>query len=242
MNGFGWVYFITAFASMVVINGIITFMLTPGHWIEDHQFWSAIINPTYLPSLLFRFCMSLALAGIYALITASVQRDAALKTRIVRWGTLWTVPSLLLLPLCARWYIHAIPPEQWASTRGAMPTGTHFATLACILLAVTLILAVLASLWPARLHLAFSLIVAVIAFGAMDSFEFVRESVRKPYVIENYLYANSLYAASMPGDGGFTVDNVNSAGVLATARWIEDRSAGKGNPGRDRPRSLSRGV
>ena len=44
---FGWVYFVTAFASMVVINGIITFMLTPGHWIENHQFWTGFFNPTY---------------------------------------------------------------------------------------------------------------------------------------------------------------------------------------------------
>jgi cytochrome bd-type quinol oxidase subunit 1/mono/diheme cytochrome c family protein len=220
---FGWVYFITAFASMVVINGIITFMLTPGHWIQDHEFWTGFFNPTFLPSLFFRFCVSLALAGIYALITASVQKDAALKTRIVRWGALWTVPSLLLLPVFAWWYIRKIPVELWASARGAMPTGTHFALLACILLGVTLLLALVALARPGRLHLAFSLVVAVVAFGAMDSFEFVRESVRKPYVIENYLYANSLYSAAMPGDGGFTVDKIGDAGVLKSARWVSER-------------------
>jgi mono/diheme cytochrome c family protein len=208
---------------MVVINGIITFMLTPGHWIENHQFWTGFFNPTYVPSLLFRFCISLALAGIYSLITASVQRDAELKARIVRWGALWTVPSLLLLPVFAWWYIRAIPQTLWASARGAMPTGTHFALLACLLLGGTLLLALLALVRPTRLHLAFSLLLAVVAFGAMDSFEFVRESVRKPFIIENYLYANSLYFAPMPGDGGFTVDNIGSAGVLKTAKWVENR-------------------
>ena len=69
----------------------------------------------------------------------------------------------------------------------------------------------------------FSLLLAVVAFGAMDSFEFVRESVRKPFIIENYLYANSLYFAPMPGDGGFTVDNIGTAGVLKTAKWVENR-------------------
>jgi cytochrome bd-type quinol oxidase subunit 1/mono/diheme cytochrome c family protein len=226
---YGWVYFITAFASLVVINGIITFMLTPGHWIENHQFWSGIFNPTYLPSLLFRTSMSLALAGIYALITASVEKDAALKARIVRWGALWTVPSLLLLPIFARWYIRKIPPDLWASAQGAMPTGTHYAVLACILLGVTLLLALLSLVRPTRLHLAFSLVLAVIAFGAMDSFEFVRESVRKPYVIESYLYDNSLYSTSMPGDGGFTVDNIGNAGVLQTAKWVENRDLTGGN-------------
>jgi mono/diheme cytochrome c family protein len=220
---YGWVYFIAAFASMVVINGIITFMLTPGHWIENHEFWTGFFNPTYLPSLFFRFCISLALAGTYSLITASVQKDAALKARIVRWGSLWTVPSLLLLPVFGRWYIHKIPADLWASARGAMPTGTHFAWLAAILLGVTLLLSLVALVRPSRLHPAFSLVVALAAFGALDSFEFVRESVRKPYVIQNYLYANSLYSASMPGDGGFTVDKINDAGVLKTARWINSR-------------------
>ena len=91
---YGWIYFIAAFASMVIINGIITFMLTSGTWVQNHQFWSGFFNPTYFPSLFFRFAIALALAGVYALITASVQKDATLKARIVRWSALWIVPSL----------------------------------------------------------------------------------------------------------------------------------------------------
>jgi cytochrome bd-type quinol oxidase subunit 1/mono/diheme cytochrome c family protein len=228
---FGWIYFITAFLSLVVINGIITFMLTPGHWIENHEFWTGFFNPTYMPSLLFRTCTALALAGIYALITASVQKDGALKARIVRWGALWTVPSLLLLPVCAWWYIRKIPPELWTSAQGAMPTGTRFAMMACVLLGVTLLLALVALIRPGRMHLVFSLVALLVAFGAMDSFEFVRESVRKPYVIVNYLYANSLYSAALPGDGGFTVDKVTDAGVLKSARWVSNRILTPGNQG-----------
>jgi mono/diheme cytochrome c family protein len=82
---------------------------------------------------------------------------------------------------------------------------------------------------PRRLHLAFSLVVALVAFGAMDSFEFVRESVRKPYIIENYLYANSLYSSAMPGDGGFNVDKINDVGVLKIATWIDARELTKDN-------------
>ena len=95
---YGWIYFIAAFASMVIINGIITFMLTSGTWVQNHQFWSGFFNPTYFPSLVFRFAIALALAGVYALITASVQKDVALKARIVRWSALWIVPSLVVLP------------------------------------------------------------------------------------------------------------------------------------------------
>ncbi len=94
---------------------------------------------------------------------------------------------------------------------------------------MTLLLALIALAAPRRMHLAFSLIVALVAFGALDSFEFVRESVRKPYVIVNYLYANSLYSPSIPGDGGFNADKINDAGVLKIATWINIRELTKDN-------------
>jgi len=224
---YGWIYFIAAFASMVVINGIITFMLTSGSWVENHQFWKGFFNPTCFPSLAFRFAIALALAGIYALITASVQKDAVLKARLVRWSAWWIVPGLAVLPALGWWYIHWIPAEVWSSARGAMPTATHFALFAVILLGLTFALALLALLRPGRMHLAFSLLVALVALGAMGSFEFVREAIRKPYVISKYLYANSLYAAKIPGDGGFSVDEVNAAGILKSAKWISNRELTK---------------
>ncbi len=224
---YGWVYFIAAFASMVIINGIITFMLTSGTWTKNHQFWKGFFNPTCFPSLAFRFAVALALAGIYALITASLQKDALLKGRLVRWSVCWIAPSLAVLPALGWWYIHKIPPEVWADVRGPMPTATHFALFAVVLLAVTFTLTLLALVKPGRMPLALSLLVALVALGAMGSFEFVREAIRKPYVIANYLYANSLYSDTTPGDGGFSVDEVNTAGIVHSAKWIANRDLTK---------------
>lgn len=226
---YGWVYFIAAYLSLVIINGIITFMLTSGSWTKTQQFWRGFFNPTYFPSLAVRTAIALALAGIYALITASVEKDAALKARIVRWSARWIVPSLAVLPLLGWWYIRRIPADVWASARGPMPTGTFFAMSAVVLLGGTFALVLLTLIRPGRIPLAFSLVVALIALGAMGSFEFVRESIRKPYVIANYLYANSLYSAPIPGDGGLSVDEVNSAGLLASAKWIDIREVTKDN-------------
>ncbi len=104
-----------------------------------------------------------------------------------------------------------------------MATATDFARYAVILLAVTFALALFALIKPARMHLAFSLVIALVALGTMGSFEFVRESVRLPYVIDNYLYANSIYASPVPGDGGFNMANIQKAGVLQTAKWVNIR-------------------
>ena len=217
---YGWIYFLAAFASMVVINGIITFMLTPGKWVETHEFWTGFFNPTFFPSLAVRTAIALALAGIYALITASRLGDKLLKARLVRWSAVWTLPALAVLPPLVWWYIQRIPPDLWNSAKGAMPTASHYALQACIFVTATFVLVLLTLLWPARLHIAHSLAIALMALGTMGAFEFVRESVRKPYVIANYLYDNSLFAASSPADGGFSVDEVNKAGVLNTARWV----------------------
>ena len=239
---YGWIYFIAAFASMVIINGIITFMLTSGSWVKTHEFWKGFFNPTYFPSLAFRFAIALALAGIYALITASVQKDAALKARLVRWSAWWIVPSLAVLPALGWWYIRRIPADVWASARGPMPTATHYALFAVILLGVTFALALLTLVRPGRMHLAFSLLVALVALGAMGSFEFVREAIRKPYVIANYLYANSLYSAKIPGDGGFSVDEVNATGILKSAKWISNRDLTQERSGGGGPRDISHRV
>ena len=139
------------------------------------------------------------------------------------------MPGLAVLPALGWWYIRWIPTEVWTSARGPMPTATHYALFAVILLGVTFALALLTLLRPGRMHLAFSLLVALVALGAMGSFEFVRESIRKPYVIAKYLYANSLYAEKIPGDGGFSVDEVNAAGFLKSAKWISNREMTQSN-------------
>jgi mono/diheme cytochrome c family protein len=217
---YGWIYFLNAFASMAIINGIVTFMLTPGKWIETHSFWTGFFNPTYWPSLAVRTAIALALAGMYALVTASRIEDAVLKARLVKWSARWVLPAMAVLPPLIWWYIRSIPPGLWASAQGAMPTATHYALDAAVLAGATFLLALGTLIRPARLPLAYSLLLLLAALGAMGSFEFVREALRKPFAIANYLYDNALYAAPSAAGGGFSVEAANRAGILNTARWV----------------------
>jgi cytochrome bd-type quinol oxidase subunit 1 len=219
----GWVYFIAAFASMVIINGIITFMLTSGKWIENHEFWFGFFNPTYFPSLFSRFAFSLALAGIYALVTASLQKNAELKGKIVKWSARWIVPAFIVLPFFVYWYIYNISPQVWASSKGLMPMATRYANLIVIFAIATFVLSLLTLIKPRKMHFVFSLVVLAAAFTTMWAFEFIRESIRKPYIIANYMYGNSLYKTPMNGDRGFNLEQINQNGVLKTAKWVQHR-------------------
>ena len=102
-----------------------------------------------------------------------------------------------------------------------MPTASHYALDAAALAVVTFVLVLGTLIRPARLHLAYSLLLLLAALGTMGSFEFVREAIRKPFVIANYMYDNALYAKPSAVDGGFSVEAIDKAGVLNTARWVQ---------------------
>ena len=40
----GWIYFVAAYLSLVVINGIVTFMLTPGRWLRDARLLGRLLQ------------------------------------------------------------------------------------------------------------------------------------------------------------------------------------------------------
>lgn len=215
----GWIYFITAFLSMVVINGILTFMLTAGRWTSTHNFWHGFFNPTYFPSLSVRFIFSLALAGIYALLTAAPQKNAELKARLVAWSGRWIIPAFVLLPVFVYWYINAIPDAIWASATGKMPTASRYAGLLLIFAAVTFLGSLATLIRPRKTPFVLAAAVLLAALGAMGSFEFVREAIRKPFIINDFMYANSVLKQELAGDGGLNMAGLNRNGVLATARW-----------------------
>ncbi len=78
-NFVAWLYFIGAYLSLVIINGIITFQLTPGKWIKTHAFWDGFFNPTYFPSLIGRTGICLMLAAIFATLILSFVKDMDIK-------------------------------------------------------------------------------------------------------------------------------------------------------------------
>src|ERR1022692_84162 len=121
----GWVYAVASAFTLIIINGILTFMLTPGDtWLavagtgqEASKFWYAFFNPTYWPSLLLRTGVCTSLAGIWALITSSRidgDKQPALKTSLVKWSVKWLVPSFVATPFLLVWYLFMVPASQRA--------------------------------------------------------------------------------------------------------------------------------
>ena len=91
----------------MVINGILTFMLTPGAWLQTGNMWDGLLNPTYWPSLLARTFTAVGLAGLYVMLTAAGLANRDLKVKVTRYAAKWILPMTVALPLAVVWFLWA---------------------------------------------------------------------------------------------------------------------------------------
>ncbi|HLP09797.1 MAG TPA: cytochrome ubiquinol oxidase subunit I [Opitutaceae bacterium] len=238
----GWLYAISSMLTLVIINGILTFMLTPGDsWLavagtgnEASRFWQAFFNPTYWPSLLLRILVCFSLAGVWALVTGSRLGldQAELKAKIVRWSARWLVPTFVALPLILVWYLYQVPEAQRAllsfgiSTVGPGAfTQVTRAALVITMTSATIVGVVYFFAWraPAEFGFGHAVSILLLALATTASSEYAREMLRKPYVIGQHMYSNGIRKADIP--------RLNREGYLTKSLWVADV----------RPANLARG-
>lgn len=227
----GWVYAIAGFFTLFIINGILTFMLTPGDaWIaiagtgqEPTRFWEALFNPLYWPSLGLRCLACASLAGVWALVTCARidgRKSAELKEAMLRWSSRWIIPSFALMPVCFGWYIWNVPEAQRAlmelgvSTAGPGAFTQLTRTILIVPLSSASVVGVVYLLvWrsPKEVKMRHAACVLLLALFATASTEYGREMLRKPYVIGRYMYSN--------GVRKMNVDAINKNGYLTDSLW-----------------------
>lgn len=208
----GWIYFIGAYLSLVIINGIVTFMLTPGRWIETRAFWDGFFNPTYWPSLVLRTGICLLLAGVYGWLVAARLPDEPGRRRLVRYLSGWAIGGVALSALGLLWWQAKIPGDARVLVfpAGSLLQQTFLAGVVAIGL-LAILVAGIGYLFPRGFGLSAgmaALALAAIFFGA---YERVREGVRKPFVIYGYMYSNGIRADE--------ADRLNREGILSKAAW-----------------------
>jgi mono/diheme cytochrome c family protein len=243
----GWIYFGSAWLSLAAINGILTFMLTPGEWVTSGNLWDGFFNPTYWPSLVARTLVAVGLAGLYALFTVSFLKPVRLKQQIIRYAsTRWLLPSVACLPAALLWYLMeakaaGIPAFKVLGSEA----GTLLSLLAQLLgrtssvgiplaqqgvlvtfvssaLLLILTLAVLQQNAIRPGVAGFLLFLGLAAFGGA---EWVREDLRKPYVLGRHMFVNGVrlpvqgFKNAPVSEDPFQVGALNRRGVLATALW-----------------------
>jgi mono/diheme cytochrome c family protein len=249
----GWVYAGASIATLIIINGILTFMLTPGDtWLavagtghEASKFWNAFFNPTYWPSLFLRCCVCASLAGIWALITSSRidgDQHPALKSSLVKWSVKWLVPSFVAIPFLMIWYLWMVPESQRALLSlgidtigaGTFSVITRIALIIIVTSATVVGVAYyLAYRNPVEFNLSHAIAVLLLALIATGSGEYAREMLRKPYVIGRWMYSNGVRVNA--------VARINQEGYLAHSEWTWNGDAAVNSSSYSRGEAIFRG-
>lgn len=189
----GWLYFLFAWLSLFIINGVIGFMLTPGDWLTTENFWDGFFNPTFWPSLVFRSLMAFMLAGLFGFLTALRIPGEATRTLAMRMCASWAMISLPLMLLAGWWYLSVLPADVHAFiTQKSQEITPYFKILpvaSVVVMAGSLVMALRLPRGP-RMVVAGILLVA--GFAIVGAFEFVREAGRKPWIIHGHTWAQGV--------------------------------------------------
>jgi hypothetical protein len=191
--------------TMAIISGILGFMMNSGQWIPYMREWSsqatlltAFFNPLYLPQLTFRTPLAMVMAGLFFLFLIpffTKQKDEA-RHRAVRLISIWNLVWLPLSLLAALWYWNCIPEFLAGHAPVAVMTQNltkwyqNILTLILLLGLTMLVISLWGAIQTRRLPRLALILPFIIGIALLGLFERVREFVRKPYVIQNYMYAN----------------------------------------------------
>ncbi|MDR2893773.1 MAG: cytochrome c [Deltaproteobacteria bacterium] len=215
----GYIYAISGYMSLVLINGVICFMLTPGDSLASGSLFAAFFNPTFFPSMVFRTGLCLLLAGLFALFSMSSAvrvQDTQARRALARHNSLWVIVPFLVLLAGAIWYFFALPPDrQAAMLRGSADIHPFARSFACIL-PIIFLLGLLAYVRAEKLRLPLAALILCSGLVLVGSFEWLREAGRRPWVIPDYMYSNTVRPEA---DG--TARIVREQGLAAVSGWIK---------------------
>lgn len=195
-------YFVIAWFSLFIINGILTFMLTPGGWtLENRDIALGFFNPGFVPSLLIRTLTMLLIAGLAGILIATRITDEDFKTKIIRFSAKFAIPAAILVPALGLWYWYTLPESTlqiYSSGTVGVDGGKMEGLARYFWLAVTsgalIVVGVSIAAWkPKAVHLATAISLLLVAQVGIMGAEFFREMARKPYVIKGVFYSNGLW-------------------------------------------------
>ncbi|OAQ20417.1 Cytochrome c family protein [Thermosulfurimonas dismutans] len=219
----GYLYALAAWISMIIITGILAFMLTPGKWLETGRFFDGFFNSTYWPQLFARTFLMFGIAAVYALVVATTLQNKAVQYKITRLAGLWGILGFLIGGLMTYWYLKKLPePAQDFLFGGTLPylkTLLYVSGISWVLALLYFLLC--GALFPRANTLAGSLLLMLILFFGIFAGEGLREGLRRPYIVNFFMYSHQVVAADLPAKGiQAETELLSEAGYLSRLGYL----------------------
>jgi cytochrome bd ubiquinol oxidase subunit I len=194
----GWIYALAAWISLVLITGITAFMLDPGQWAtgsdpSSKNFWTAFFNPQFLPQTIARTGGALLLSSLYVYLHASLTlTDARLRDLIASRSARPALLGAVLITVGGVLWHWFLPASAAAALESAAALNILMAIIFALTIAVFFLLYIGPYKNPGWLSPGFAGSLCLFGIAAFSTGEFIREAVRKPFIIYNVVLANQI--------------------------------------------------
>jgi cytochrome bd-type quinol oxidase subunit 1 len=194
-----WIYAWSAWFSLFVITGITAFMLNTGAWHTQRGFWTGFFNPQMIPQVLARTGGALLLSSLYVYLHASFKaKNRELYNLIESRSARPAIWGAALIVVGGVWWYLALPE----SAQAALAAASVLNILMALIFALTIAVFVMLYLGPYRnpgwFTPGFTILIFLSGIAAVATGEYIREAVRKPYIIYNAVISNQIYPEQIP--------------------------------------------
>jgi mono/diheme cytochrome c family protein len=220
-----WSFALASWATMLLIVGILSFMMWPGHddWYRTGSTNDAFYNLNFFAHLGTRTGSMLVMAAVVGLMVASRMRDQALRKSVTRMLVPVGLIGGLFAVMMFLYYLQTLPYNAIVMLNAhLLPVYAQGMVAVFVVATAYLIFAWLRPLWVhTALAVAVFLFVSVVGVWPEER---MRESMRKPYVAGQYIYSNQVIARDVPGKGiAAEVDRIAEHGFLKLHPFVPDR-------------------
>lgn len=220
-----WSFALASWGTMLLIVGILSFMLWPGHaaWYQTGSTNDAFYNLNFFAHLGTRTGSMLVIAALVGLIVASRLSDLLLRKEVTRLLAPIGLGGGLFAVMMFLYYLQTLPPNARIMLSSHL-LPIYAQSMVAVFVVTTLYL--LFAWWkPALVHVTLAVTVFIfVSIAGVWPEERMRESMRKPFVVGQYIYGNQVIARDVPGKGIINeMQSIAEQGLLKLHFFIPDR-------------------
>lgn len=230
--GVGAALAVFSWLTMAIIVAILGFMMGTGTWAVDRSFFSAIFNPLYIPQLVFRTALAMITAGlmVWFLTYFFTKALPEVRRRVVRFVSGWILVWTPVVLIGAVWYWNQVPEPMAANLDVALLTQRltqwydSFLYVVAVVLALIVLISLVGLMRPKLVPRIALVIPFLLGLYTLGHFERVREFIRKPHVVADYMYSNGVTMDELPvfqRDGMLTYAAYASHRQVTSANQLE---------------------
>jgi len=222
-----WTFAIGSWATMYIIVGILSFMLSPGHekWFTTGNILDAFYNKNYFPHLLERTSYMFAIAGTVGLaIAALMKKDLPEKVYkdIVKTLSYWGIGGVVFGLMFFVWYISTLPNRSNVILENVIPLYLKLPIMLIVLLVLAHFFLTAVRPQAVRFWMAYPIYILIFFMGVYPE-EKIRETLRKPYVAGEFVWVNQIISRDVPAKGiKSEVPIIDQKGLLTVNPFVPE--------------------